>query len=421
MHASTHITRVMLTIAIGVATSGRADAAPLVPTASPSAAPPASPAGSPATAPLPARAASRARLVIAGDLDRLSQAAAVERAIRDAAPNTTVEIVLAPANVRIDVAWAMMKALRAAEGPTRVHLALDRLARDQADRAARPTIHPLALAIALRANDCAIDPNARIMGAACDDTSDVLIDEDLAGAAAPLIRAEVAEWFENALREAPEGLFDLLWLPRDVSSLARPLAAEPPDDPVGVLLWRQARLMQQYKDIRTGARISADPAQTIPLRSAIIDARTLAAMGVIASAPLGPERDLSSHTLVPATEALATQARNDLAAAQAAVRKAQRALDLEEPSTRAVAESTYRRAIDAARNAARDAANRVQAAAAIIDAEPDVAALAPPGDMALATPAQRRARWKRELQSVLDDCARVEEKARSFEETFDAR
>lgn len=361
------------------------------------------------------------RLVLAGDLDRLSQAAAVDLAIRDAAPDTTVEIVLAPANVRIDVAWAMMKALRATDRPTRVHLALDRLARNPTDRGTRPTIHPLALAIALRATDRAIEPNARLLGVASDDAADSLIDDELAGASPGLIRAEVAEWFESSLREAPEGLFDFLWLPRDVSAVPRPLAAEPPEDPSAVLVWRQARLMQQFKDLRTGARISANDAASNPARSAIVDARTLGAMGVLKIEPLSPERDLAAHTLVPSTDDLATQAKGELAAAQAAVRKAERAIDLEKPTTRAVAESTYRRAIDAARNATRDATRRVHAAAAIIDAEPDVAAIAPPADMALATPAQRRARWKRELQAVLDDCTKVEQKAKSFEEVLDAR
>lgn len=361
------------------------------------------------------------RLVIAGDLDRLSQAAAVERAIRDAAPDTTVEIVLAPANVRIDVAWAMMKALRATDRPTRVHLALDRLARDPTDRGTRPTIHPLALAIALRATDRAIEPNARLMGAASDDSGDSRIDDALAGASPGLIRAEVAEWFEISLREAPEGLFDFLWLPRDVSAIPRPLAAEPPEDPTAVLVWRQARLMQQFKDLRTGASISANHAPPTPGRSAIVDARTLGAMGVLKVEPLSPERDLAAHTLVRSTGDLAIQARSELAAAQAAVRKAERAIDLEKPTTRAVAESTYRRAIDAARNATREATRRAHAAAAIIDAEPDVAAIAPPADMALATPAQRRARWKRELQAVLDDCTKVEQKAKSFEELLESR
>ncbi len=388
------------------------------PVSSPGAAPVVSPA--PARASVPA-AAARARLVIAGDLDRLSQATAVERAIRDAAPGTTVEIVLAPAQVRIDVAWAMMKALRAAERPTRVHLGVDRLARDAGDRASRAAIHPLALAIALRATERAIEPSARIMGAAGDDASDAMIDAEVSGATATLIRGEVAEWFETSLGRGPEGLFDLLWSPRDVSSVARPLGAEPPTDPVGVVLWRQARLMQRYKDIRTGARISADPAQGTPLRSVIIDAKTLGEMGVLDVGPLGPERDLALHTLVPASETLAAQARNELGTAQASVRKAQRALDLESPATRAIAEATYRRAIGAARDSTREAARRVHAAAAIIDAEPDVAALAPPGEMALATPAQRRARWKRELRGVLDDCAKVEEKAKAIEEAIGAR
>lgn len=371
----------------------------------------------------PVRAA-RVRLVIAGDLDRLSQATAVERAIREAPAGATVEIVFAPAQVRVDVAWAMMKAIRDTGRPTRVHLAVDRLAREQADkadRAARPAIHPLALAIALRATERAIEPGARIMGAGGDESGDAMIDGDLAGGAPGLIRAEVAEWFENSLREAPDGLFDLLWSPRDVSSLPRPLAADPPSDPSEVLAWRQARLMQQYKDLRTGARVSADPSQAPGTRVAIVDAKTLGAMGVLAVEQLGLERDLASHTLTKSTDALAAQARNDLAAAQAAVRKAQRALDLEKPATRAVAEATYRRAIDAARNATREATRRVRAAASVIDAEPDVASLAPPGEMALATPAQRRARWKRELQGVLDDCARVEEKAIGFEESLRAR
>lgn len=381
----------------------------------------------------PASASTRARLVIAGDLDRLSQATAVERAIRDAAPNTTVEIVLAPAAVRIDVAWAMMKALRAAKTPTRVHLALDRLARDAADRATRPTIHPLALAIALRAGDRAIDPSARIMGAAEDPaggsagddhhdaTADSLIDPEISGASATLIRGEVSEWFERSLAEAPDGFFAFLWSPRDVSSVAKPLPAEPPADPASAHLWRQARLMQQYKDLRTGARISADPSVQTPRRVAIVDARTLGAMGVLRVEPLAPERDLATHTLLPASETLAASARSDLAAAQAAVRKAERALDLESPATRALAEVVYRRAIDSARNATREATRRVRAAATIIDAEPDIAALAPPDEMALATPAQRRARWKRELQGVLDDCARIEEKARGFEEAIASR
>lgn len=270
-----------------------------------------------------------------------------------------------------------------------------------------------------------MDPSARIMGAGGDDEADALIDAEVAGAEASLIRAEVAEWFERSLREAPEGLFDVLWWPRDTSSLARPLAAESPSDAGEALLWRQARLMQRYKDVRTGARIGAgigaEAEQGLPKRVAILDARALGAMGVLAVEALGQERGLASHTLVPTTHTLAARARKDLAAAQAAVRKAERAIDLEDPSTRALAEVVYRRGIDAARNAAREASQHVRAAAGVIEAEPDVAAMSPPAEMAMATPAQRRARWKRELQGVLDDCARIEEKAVGFEDALRAR
>lgn len=378
-----------------------------------------------ATPPVPSAGvqsrAARDRLVIAGDLDRLSQAAEVDRAIRDAAPNTTVEIVLAPAEVRIDVAWAMMKALRAAERPTRVHLGLDRLARDVSERGTRAAIHPLALAIALRATERAIEPSARIVGAAGDDASDGLVDSEVAGGTASLIRGEVGEWFEHSLAEAPDGLFDLLWSPRDVSGVARPLAAEPPADPGAVVVWRQARLMERYKEIRTGARIGAEPGRESPLRLVIIDAKTLGEMGVLKVEALGPERELASQTLVPATETLATRARNELLAAKAEIRKAKRSLDLDDPSTHAVAPGTYRRAIDAARNAMREATRHVRAASSVIESEPDVAALAPPNEMTLATPAQRRARWKRELQGVLDDCTKIEEKAASLEEAITPR
>lgn len=315
----------------------------------------------------------------------------------------------------------MMKALRATDRPTRVHLGLDRLARGATDRGTRPTIHPLALAIALRATERAIEPSARIMGAAADNADDDLIDAEISGASPAIIRGEVQEWFERALEDAPDAFFDLLWSPRDVASFPRPLPAQPPSDPEGAMCWRQARLVDAYKDIRTGARISAEPSLDKPLRSVIIDAKTLGAMGVIAVAPLGPERDLATHTLVPSSDSLAERARNDLAAAEASLRKAQRALDLEDPSTRALASAKYRGAIDTARNATRDATRRIRDIESLLDAEPDVAAMAPPRDMALATPAQRRARWRRELQSILDGCAKANAKAASFEEAINAR